>query len=397
MFFTDMCPFSARFWMKCLISKSSGIAVAINWPQKNTCQQKTLNETYMDLKTLGWDLYKKSLIEDIDEKKVARVAVENRGGYLLYAEIGELEGIIQGKFMRSAKSEVDYPKVGDWVLIEKLQGEAKAIIKSVLPRLTKISRKRAGEDVAEQIISANVDIAFVVQGLDGDFNIGRMERYVAMAKEGGCEPIILMNKCDLITDAELKLGEVEKLLPGVKVFLVSAKSNAGVEKVRSLISIGTSVVFVGSSGAGKSTLVNALLGTERQKTDEIRLDDSKGRHTTTKRELIVLPTGGVLIDTPGMRELGLWASESALREAFEDIEVFAHQCKFNDCDHQFDKGCAVTQALKNGLITIQRYQSYLKLKKSLDPFNAKKQANVDHAQKRSQRTVIKREEYNKGK
>jgi ribosome biogenesis GTPase len=349
----------------------------------------------MDLKTLGWDLYKKSLTENIDEKNVARVAVENRGGYLLYAEIGELEGIIQGKFMRNAKSEVEYPKVGDWVVIEKLQGEAKAIIKSVLPRLTKISRKRAGEDVAEQIISANVDIAFVAVGLDGDFNVGRMERYVAMAKEGGCEPIILLNKCDLVADAQSKLGEVEKLLPGVKVFLVSAKNIIGVDAIRNLFANGESVVFVGSSGAGKSTLVNALLGTDRQKTDEIRLDDSKGRHTTTKRELIVLPTGGVLIDTPGMRELGLWASESSLDEAFEDIEVFTRLCKFNDCDHQFDKGCAVTQALKDGLITNDRYQRYLKLKKSLDPFKAKKEASVNQAQKRSQRTVIKREEYSK--
>lgn len=351
----------------------------------------------MDLKTLGWDLYKESLQENIEEKDVARVAVENRGGYLLYAEAGELEGIVQGKFMRNVKLESDYPKVGDWVMIQKLPGEAKAIVKAVLPRKTKISRKRAGEDIAEQIISANVDLAFIVQGLDGDFNVGRIERYVAMAKEGGCEPIILLNKCDLIADAEAKLAEVEKEITGVKIFLVSAKNKSGIEEIQKLITVGVSVVFVGSSGAGKSTLVNALLGTDRQKTDETRLDDSKGRHTTTKRELIVLPAGGALIDTPGMRELGLWASESSLDEAFEDIEAFTSKCKFNDCDHQFDKGCAVVGALANGLITNERYQRYLKLKKSLDPLSAKKQASVDQAQKRSQRTVIKRAEYSKEK
>jgi ribosome biogenesis GTPase len=349
----------------------------------------------MDLKTLGWDLYKKSLSENIDEKNVARVAVENRGGYLLYSEAGELEGIIQGKFMRSAKSEIDYPKVGDWVVIEKLQGEAKAIVKSVLPRRTKISRKRAGEDVVEQIIAANVDIAFIVQGLDGDFNISRLERYVAMAKEGNCEPVVLLNKSDLIQDAQLKLEELEKLLPGVRIFLVSAKDKFGIMALRDLIVNNTSVVFVGSSGVGKSTLVNALLGEDRQKTDEIRLDDSKGRHTTTKRELIVLSTGGILIDTPGMRELGLWASENSLAEAFEDIEIFVKKCKFNNCDHQFDKGCAVVEALKSGKISQQRYDRYLKLKQSLDPFKAKKQANQNQAQKRSQRTLIKRAEHSK--
>lgn len=348
---------------------------------------------------MGWNRYKLYLSEkeNIEQENIARVAVENRGGYLLYSEEGELEGIVQGKFMRNASSEIDYPKVGDWVVIEKLPGEAKAIVKEVLPRFSKISRKRAGEDVAEQIIAANVDIAFIVQGLDGDFNVSRLERYVAMAKEGGCEPIILLNKCDLVVEAQTKLEEIKQLLPGVKIFLISAKTNFGLEAVRELITVGLAVVFVGSSGAGKSTLVNALLGTNRQKTDVIRLDDSKGRHTTTKRELIVLPTGGVLIDTPGMRELGLWASAEALDEAFEDIEVFAKLCKFNDCDHQFDKGCAVVDALANGLITQVRYESYLKLKKSLDPFNAKKQANDQQAQKRSQRKVIKRAEYSKDK
>jgi ribosome biogenesis GTPase len=325
------------------------------------------------------------------------VAVENRGGYLLYAEVGELEGIVQGKFIRNAKLESDYPKVGDWVLIEKLQGEAKAIIKEVLPRFSKIGRKRAGEDVAEQIIAANVGIAFIVLGLDGDFNIGRIERYVAMAKEGGCEPIVLLNKSDLIEDAQVKLAEVESQLSGIKIFLVSAKNKFGVAEVSELISEGESVVFVGSSGAGKSTLVNALLGSERQKTNETRLDDSRGRHTTTKRELIVLPAGGILIDTPGMRELGLWASESALNEAFEDIEAFARLCKFNNCDHQFDKGCAVTEALAKKLITQERYDRYLKLKSSLDPHKAKKDSHDMQAQKRSQRTVIKRAEYSKEK
>ncbi|KKQ05990.1 MAG: hypothetical protein US16_C0028G0003 [Candidatus Moranbacteria bacterium GW2011_GWE2_36_40] len=333
----------------------------------------------MDLKTLGWDLYKKSLPENIDEKNIARVAVENRGGYLLYNKDGELTGMVQGKFMRSAKDETDYPKVGDWVVVEKLQGEAKAIIKSILPRKSKISRKRAGEDVAEQIIAANIDIVFIVQGLDGDFNISRLERYVAMSKEGGCEPVIILNKADLSPDPKAKLEEVSQKISGIKIFLVSAQNGQGVEDVRNLIQEGLSVVFVGSSGVGKSTLVNALLGIDLQKTQEVRLDDSRGRHTTTKRELLLLPSGGILIDTPGMRELGLWASQDALGEAFDDIEIFA----------------AVLKALQEGKIDQQRYDSFIKLSGSLNHFKAKKEKNSAQAQKRSKRGLIKKPEFTK--
>jgi len=349
----------------------------------------------MDLKILGWDLYKQSLSENIEKENIARVAVENRGGYLLYAEVGELEGIIQGKFMRNAKSEIDYPKVGDWVKIKKLSGENKAIIEEILPRKTKISRKRAGEDIVEQIIATNIDIAFVVMGLDGDFNVSRLERYVAMAKEGNCEPIILLNKCDLVSDAELKLEELKELLPKVRMFLVSAKNQFGIEDVRQLITAQTTVVFVGSSGVGKSTLVNVLLGLDLQKTQEVRLDDSRGRHTTTKRELLILPSGGILIDTPGMRELGLWASQDAIGETFDDIEIFVRLCKFNDCDHIQSPGCAVLEALQDGEIDQERYDRFIKLSGGLDPFKAKKDKNSAQAEKRSKRGLIKKPEFTK--
>ncbi|MDD5396573.1 MAG: ribosome small subunit-dependent GTPase A [Candidatus Moranbacteria bacterium] len=351
----------------------------------------------MNLDLLGWDLYEKSLPENfkIEKQNVARVAVENRGGYLLYSESGELEGIIQGKFRRNAKDETVYPKVGDWVAIEKLQGEEKAIIKEILPRKSKISRKRAGEDIAEQIIATNIDIAFIVQGLDGDFNVSRLERYIAMAIEGGCEPIVVLNKSDLLENAQNKIDEVAEILSGIRMFLISAKNKNGIEEIEKIIIKGMSVVFVGSSGAGKSTLVNALLGSDRQKTELIRIDDSKGRHTTTKRELLVLPSGGLMIDTPGMRELGLWTTEKSLNETFDDIDVFAQNCKFNDCDHEFSQGCAVIEALKNGLISKERYLNYLKLKKDLDPAKAKREANSAQASKRGQRRVIKRAEHKK--
>lgn len=349
----------------------------------------------MDLKILGWEKYSQSLKQNIDEQDVARVAVENRGGYLLIAKNGELEGIVQGKFRRAAKNESEFPKVGDWVEIEKLQGEDKAVIKEILPRLTKISRKRAGEDLAEQIIATNIDLVFIVQGLDGDFNLSRLERYVAMAKEGNCESVILLNKSDLANDGDEKVAEVENVLTGIKTFSVSAKIGTGIDEVRELIAEGLTVVFVGSSGAGKSTLVNMLLGSNQQKTNLIRLDDSRGRHTTTKREMIILPSGGILIDTPGMRELGLWASEESLNETFEDIEKFVGSCKFNDCDHEMSFGCAVIRAVEDGLISNDLYQRYLKLKKGLDLTGAKRSANFAQARRRFERSVVKRVEHKK--
>lgn len=351
----------------------------------------------MDLKTLGWDFYKSILAskENIKEKDIARVAVENRGGYLLYSSFGELEGILQGKFLRNAKSESDYPKVGDWVLIEKLSGEQKAVIKEVFPRKTKISRKRAGEDITEQIIATNIDIVFIVQGLDGDYNLSRLERYVAMAKEGGCEGVILLNKSDLAESPQLKLEEVKKNFPQLKIFLISAVTLQGIEDVRLLITNGLSVVFVGSSGAGKSSLVNALLGFDLQQTQEVRQDDSRGKHTTTKRELIPLPGGGLLIDTPGMRELGLWASEESLSETFEDIEMFARLCKFNDCDHTQSPGCMVLEALQESKIDRQRYYRFIKLSGDLDHFKAKEEKNKAQARKRSRRNLVKKPEFKK--
>lgn len=323
----------------------------------------------MNLNDLGWGLYRKSLNSELDnilEENVARVAVENRGGYLLYSQAGELEGIMRGKFMRGKKADSEYPKVGDWVVFEKLPAEEKAVITSILPRKSKISRKKIGKKLNEQIIAANVDVVFVVQGLDNDFNLNKLARYVAMTKEGDCEPIILLNKCDVVPDAQDKLRQAQESLPGIKIFLTSATNGTGIENAQAQISAGISLVFVGSSGVGKSTLINTLLGIERQKIGEARLVDSKGRHTTTRRELILLPSGGVLIDTPGMRELGMWAEESAAAEAFEDVEALIGECKFNDCDHQVCQGCAVVAAVDRGEIAQDRYDRFIKLKQEID-------------------------------
>ncbi len=353
----------------------------------------------MNLKDLGWEKYRESLkdFEKLDQESVGRVAVENRGGYLLYTKLGELEGIMRGKFMNLAKLESQYPKVGDWVIFEKLAGEQKAIITSILPRQSKLSRRRVAKDreaildkKEEQIIATNVDLGFVVQGLDGDFNLSRLERYVAMAKEGNCRPVILLNKCDITAAAQNKFAQVKKALPEVELLLISAKAEIGLEKVRALISKGVSVVFVGSSGAGKSTLINKLLGEAKQKIGEIRIDDSRGKHTTTKREILLLPGGGVLIDTPGMRELGLWAGTEAVAETFEDIEVLIEKCKFSDCDHRVSLGCAVIAAVEDGELPRARYENFLKISSELDSKIFQEKRKIQDAQKRASRKNPKR-------
>ncbi|KKQ45686.1 MAG: hypothetical protein US63_C0012G0021 [Candidatus Moranbacteria bacterium GW2011_GWC2_37_8] len=272
----------------------------------------------MDLEILGWRRYSQSQknIENFSLENIARVAVENRGGYLLYSQFGELEGIVQGKFIKKAEKESDYPKVGDWVNIVKLQGEQKAVIESILPRFSKLSRRRISKDRSEinkqqeeQIIATNIDIVFIMQGLDADFSLERLNRYMEAVKNGGAHPVVLLNKCDLIKNPTEKKADVLAENPGGEIFLVSAKTGHGLAEVKNLISE-KSVVFVGSSGVGKSTLANALLGIDLQKIQEVRVNDSKGRHTTTKREMFLLSSGGILIDTPGMRELEPWEKQT---------------------------------------------------------------------------------------
>lgn len=349
----------------------------------------------MDLGKLGWDNYNQKTGGQDAAEDVARVAIENKGGYLLYAAEGELQGLMRGKFMREAKTAAQYPKVGDWVSIERLAGERKAIISSILQRASKLSRKKAGEELEEQIIATNIDVVFVVQGLDGDFNLKRLQRYVAMANEGGCKPVILLNKNDAVADGDAKLEEARKILPGVEILSISAKNKAGLDAVRTFIVPGTTVVFVGSSGAGKSTLVNALLGEAKQETGVVRDDDSRGRHTTTKRELIMLPSGGVMIDTPGMRELGMWALEDAVKETFEDLEALIENCRFKDCDHDRSAGCAIKEAVANGSVAKEHYENFLRLRQELDPLKERALRRGAELQKRNSRKLIKRPAFKK--
>lgn len=345
-----------------------------------------------DLAKIGWNEFwqQEAAARNAAVQNVARVVVENRGVYVLQTTDGEMQGLVRGKFRKEAKSPANFPKVGDWVVIEKLPQESKAIIKEILPRKTKLSRKYAGEEIEEQIIVTNADLVFVVQGLDHDFNLARLERYVALVKEGDAKPVIILNKCDLAQNAAEKKDQVQNSLNVETVLLVSAKEKQGLQQIKELLEEGETAVFVGSSGAGKSTLLNALLGEEKQKISEVRLDDSRGKHTTTKRELFVLPSGGVLIDTPGMRELGMWATAVAMDETFQDIEKLAQNCKFRDCDHEISQNCAVRMALEKGEINREHYQNYLKLKKELNPLQARESKKNQWAQKRKQQQASRR-------
>lgn len=315
----------------------------------------------MDLTDLGWEQYKRRQPASLSEHEVGRVGIENKTDFIIHSEANDLRGIIQGKFRYNANSPADFPKVGDWVVHDKLKNEAKTIIQKILPRYSIIARKAAGDTSDAQIIATNVDILFIVVGLDQTFNPPLLERYLAMAYEGHVTPIVILNKTDKNKLSQNVVTQIQTMAPEVDVYAISAKTEVGLHKIEHLIEPGRTIAFVGPSGAGKSTLINALIGSDVQQTGEVRTTDSKGRHTTTRREIFVLPGGGILIDTPGIRELETLSSEDTVRSIFADIEQIAQHCRFRDCDHVKSKGCAVIAAVTEGKVSEERYQSFLKL------------------------------------
>ena len=297
----------------------------------------------------------------------ARVISESKGFYQVYSKYGELTAKMSGKMRYHTGTEYQYPAVGDWVIVKPLVKEQKCTIHAVLPRKSKFSRKIAGERTEEQVVSANVDTVFIVSGLDGgrNFNLRRIERYLILARSSGATPVIVLNKVDLCPDFTVRIRDVETIAPGISIHPVSAKERIGLEELRNYVVRGHTVAFLGSSGVGKSALINALLGVEKQKIGGVRTDDRMGRHTTTRRELILLPGGGMVIDTTGMREIQMWAGEEDLQGTFSDIEVLAKRCRFNDCSHNAEPGCAVRVAIDNGDLNPARLESLRKLQNEL--------------------------------
>ncbi|HEY2913085.1 MAG TPA: ribosome small subunit-dependent GTPase A [Candidatus Angelobacter sp.] len=324
----------------------------------------------------------------------ARVLAQHRHSCSVWTESGETDAEVAGALLYRAEAG-GLPVVGDWVAIRQYAPTDVAIITDVLPRKTKFSRKASGAAGEEQVIAANINLLFIVCGLDNDYNLRRLERYLVAASQSGAKPVIVLNKADLCPDPEVRVAEVQAIAAGVSVLAISAiggGSDQVTEALLPMIGTGTTAALLGSSGAGKSTIVNQLLGTETQTTQPTRESDSRGRHTTTHRELFFLSNGGLVLDNPGMRELQLWAQDfrqgsrhhpqtTAVDEAFPEIEALAVTCAFRDCTHAAEPDCAVQGALISGEIDAARWRSYLKLQRELRHAAAQVDPNLRRAEK----------------
>lgn len=324
----------------------------------------------MTLADLGWnEAYQAEFAPYLERGwKPARLIRDNKISYAAVLADGEtLEVVMAGKIIHDARSDADLPAVGDWVALEVRAGETHSVIRARLPRQTCLSRKESGRGTAEQVIAANVDVVIVVTDAGPDFNLRRLERYLAIVGRSGAKAVVLVNKADLFSKEknEEAAMAIQKLSPSADVHITSAEKKRTLAVLKPYLKKGVSVALIGSSGVGKSSITNQLLGDDYQWTDEVNEVTGRGRHSTTARELILLPKGGILIDNPGIREVHMWTDESSVRERFADIEELATQCKFDDCKHGTDAGCAIRAAIQEGSLNAARYESYLKLESEL--------------------------------
>jgi ribosome biogenesis GTPase len=326
----------------------------------------------MTLAELGWnDTFAHAFLPHAAAgMEAARVVCElRRNFYAVHTAGGEVLGECGGGFFHVARTPDQFPAVGDWVAVRRREGEERADIHAVLPRRTKFSRRASGSEEIEQIVAANLDTVFLVSGLDRNFNPKRIQRFLVAAHDSGAAPVIVLNKADLCDDADEVRKEVEALAPGVPVLITSTATRKGLKALTTnYAQAGKTLAFIGSSGVGKSSLINALVRDPEAPlpTAEVREKDSKGRHTTTRRELVQTPAGALVIDTPGMRELQLWGADGGLEEAFPEIRELALRCRFTDCGHTNEPGCAVSAALASGKLLRARFEAFGKLKAEQD-------------------------------
>ncbi len=346
----------------------------------------------MRLTQLGWDdtfaaaFERRSAELDIEP---ARVAIEFNHIYRVWTENAELEATVSGRLKHEAASRSELPAVGDWVVVRRRRADDRATIVGVLPRRSWFSRKAAGTLTDEQIVAANVDVVFTVMALDANFNLRRLERYLLLSRESGAAPVILLTKPDLSDALPAQVAAVRSVAGALPVHVVNQRRNEGLEHVAAYLTTGRTGALLGSSGVGKSTIINRLVGGDVQKTREVRAADSKGRHTTMHRELVVLPNGGLIIDTPGMRELQLWDVGDAVRETFDDIEALAAECHFTDCRHRDEPRCAVKAASADGRLAPGRLESYLRLQDELAALARQQDERVQLEDKRRSKVMGK--------
>ncbi len=319
------------------------------------------------LYTLGWNSgFEEFLHNNLQPGFLpGRISNEQKGSYTLLSSAGEVAATLAGRFHYIHDEADDFPSVGDWVLYTDYDEGTKGIIHQVMPRRTVLARTSAGRGSSRQVIAANIDLVFIVQGLDRDYNVRRLERYRVLCAQGGITPVVVLNKSDIVSDIRPFEEEVKAVTGDIRVIFTSAATGDGFDELREVIKTGMTCGLVGSSGVGKSSIINRLLGAGIQATADVRSSDSRGRHTTTSRQLFLLPDGGMVIDTPGMRELQLLDDDGALESAFDDIAALSVGCRYDDCTHTGEPGCAVRKAAEEGALDPGRYENYLKMRREM--------------------------------
>lgn len=344
------------------------------------------------LESIGWTLERASAFEQFDEGGTlvpARVVEEQRGALRCTCAGGDIVADVSGRLQYLADGAEELPGVGDWVALSLRPEEMRGTVHHVLPRQTALIRKTPGGPAEAQLLAANVDTVFVTTSLNRDFRARRIERTLALVHEGGAAGVVVLTKLDLAEDPQALLAEAEAAAGGEPVVALSGLTGQGVDALSAFVGPGLTVALLGASGVGKSTLVNRLAGEALLLTQEIRGDDDKGRHTTTHRQLVALPAGGALIDTPGMREVGLWGDEAGVDASFPDVEALFGTCRFHDCGHSGEPGCAIGEAIETGELEAERWEHYLKLKREAAALAARRTARGRHQQRKKNKAFAK--------